>query len=193
MDVPAALLTQLARLATSVGLDPEILHLPLTILVTDLRAAVPSFRGLQVIIVNSGQPITLTDLLPAGTDGAALASLRVPLSLIGPDHDGGSRVVFYAGTPGAFVDLAADLSYVLEATTSRDGETSRRLVLDADLPSNAVVSGLTGLAELSAVNRAVGILIDRGHTRDHAYAILQRAAAWAGVKTHVFAARMLGR
>ena len=212
MDIPAALLKHLAGLASSIGLDPDFLHRPLTTLATDLRAAVPSYRGLQVIVVQNGQTVTLTDLLPSEADGAVLTSVRVPLSLLGPDHDEDSRVILYAGTPGAFVDLAADLGCALRASTMTiqpDGDQAdsdigypvrashdqvlRRLVLDGDLQPSIEVSGLTGLAKLSAVNRAVGILIDRGHTPDAAYAILRRAAASAGVETHTFAARMLGR
>jgi hypothetical protein len=212
VDIPAALLNHLARLASSIELDPEVLQTPLKNLVGDLRAAVPSYRGLQMIIVHTGQPVTFTDLLPAETDGIVMTSLRVPLGLLGPDHDGGSRVTFYAGTPGSFVDLAADLSYALKASVTtvhpdgdhdgsdRDGQAGvphtgadLRLLLDADLPPKVAFSGLTGLAELSGINRAIGILIDRGHTPDHAYDILRAGAAAAGVAIHVFATRMLGR
>jgi hypothetical protein len=207
VDIPAALLSHLAQLASSIGLDAEILHLPLRNMVTDLRVVVPSYRGLQMIIVHSGQPVRLTDLLPAETDGAVMTSLRMPLGLLGPEHDGGSRVIFYAGTPGAFVDLAADLGYVLKAAVrtdhldgdgaasgaAADAEAPLGLVLDGDLLPNVEAPGLTGLSELSAVNRAIGMLIDRGHNAGDAYDILRRAAVAAGVATHVFAARMLGR
>jgi len=207
VDIPAALLNHLAQLASSIGLDAEILHLPLRNMVTDLRVVVPSYRGLQMIIVHSGQPVGLTDLLPAETDGAAMTSLRMPLGLLGPEHDGGSRVIFYAGTPGAFVDLAADLGYVLKAAVRTDhldgdgaasdaaayAEAPFGLVLDGDLPPNVEASGLTGVSELSAVNRAIGMLIDRGHNAGDAYDILLRAAAAAGVAIHVYDARMLAR
>jgi hypothetical protein len=213
VDIPAALLSHLARLASSIELDPNVLQAPLKNLVGDLRAAIPSYRGLHMIILHTGQPVTLTDLLPAETDGVVRTSLRVPLGLLGPDDDGGSRVTFYAGTPGSLVDLAADLSYALKAsvtTVHPDGDHDAldgdgqavvpppraphlRLLLDADLPPKVEVSGLTGLAELSAINRAVGILIDRGHTPDDAYDILRRAAAAVGKETHVFAARILRR
>jgi hypothetical protein len=67
------------------------------------------------------------------------------------------------------------------------------IVLDADVLRSTSVSGLTGLSELSAVNRAVGILIDQGHDLDHAYDTLRQGARTAGVEVHVYAARMLGR
>jgi len=209
--IPAALLNHLAQLASSIGLDVEVLQTPLKSLVWDLRAAIPSYRGLQMIIVHTGQPVTLTDLLPAESDGRVLTSLRLPLVLLGPDHDGGSRVTFYASIPGAFVDLAADLGYALETSVTTvpdgqdhagsdlDGQTAAHpedqlgLLLDGDLLQNAEVSGLTGLAELSAVSRALGILIDRGHDPGGAYDSLLRAAAAGGVAAHVYAAQMLGR
>jgi hypothetical protein len=212
VDVSTALLIHVSELASSIGLDTEALHVPLKALVGDLCAAVPSYRGLQLTIVDGGQPVILTDLLPTEADGAVLSSLRVPLSTVGPDHDDGSRVIFYAGTPGALVDLAADLSYVLKtsvitasasgqrANSNGDGLAEPRqmqaapaLVLDADVPRSTSVSGLTGLSELSAVNRAVGMLIDQGHDLDHAYDRLRREATTAGVEVHVYAARMLGR
>jgi hypothetical protein len=207
VDIPTALLYQLAQFANSVGLDAEILHLPLTNLVADLRAVIPSYRGLQVMILSSDQPVTLTELIPQQTDGAVTTSLRVPLGLLGPGHDEGSRIIFYASTPGAFVDLAADLGYVLKAAVRTDhldgdgaasdaapyAEPPRSLALDGDLPPNLEASGLGGLSELTAVNRAIGILIDRGHNAGDAYGILRRGAVATGVATHVFAARMLGR
>jgi hypothetical protein len=207
VDIPKALFNQLAQFANSVGLDAEILHLPLTNLVADLRVVIPSYRGLQVTILFSDQPVTLTELIPQQTDGAVTTSLRVPLSLLGPGHDEGSRIIFYASTPGAFVDLAADLGYVLKAAVRTDhldghgaasdaatsAELPISLVLDGDLSPDLADSGLTGLPELSSINRALGILIDRGHNAGDAYDILRLEATAAGVATHVFAARMLMR
>jgi hypothetical protein len=207
VDISTALFNQLAQFANSVGLDAEILHLPLTNLAAHLRAVIPSYRGLQVTILFSDQPVTLTELIPQQTDGAVTTSLRVPLSLLGPGHDEGSRIIFYASTPGAFVDLAADLGYVLKAAVRTDhldgdgaasdaapyAELPISLVLDGDLSPDLADSGLTGLPELSSINRALGILIDRGHNAGDAYDILRLEATAAGVATHVFAARMLRR
>ena len=212
MGVSTALLIHVSELARSIGLDTDALHVPLKALVGDLRAAVPSYRGLQLTIVHGGQPVILTDLLPTEADGAVLSSLRVPLSAVGSDHDDGSRVIFYAGTPGALVDLAADLSYVLKTSVITASASSQRadsngdgraepgqmhaapaIVLDADVLRSTSVSGLTGLSELSAVNRAVGILIDQGHDVDDAYDTLRQGARTAGVEVHVYAARMFVR
>jgi hypothetical protein len=209
VDVPTALLSDLAQLADSVDLDAALLQTPLSALVGELRAAVGSYRGLQLTVVRDGQPVTLTDISDPDEDGSIVTSLRVPLSVLGSSHDARSRVVFYASVAGSLVDLATDLGYVLKTATIaddpkpdgavRDGEGQARpahvrppvLLLDADVPPNPAVSGLTGLSEMSAVDRAVGIMIERGHHPDVAYDALSEQAATAGVETYVYAVQVL--
>jgi hypothetical protein len=211
VEVPTALLSDLTKLADGVGLDAGLLQAPLKALVAELRAAVGSYRGLQLIIVRDGQPVTLTDVSGPDEDGSITTSLRVPLSLLGPAYDGGSRVVFYASLAGSLIDLATDLGHVLKTATItaddpdrdravRDGDgragsahvRSPVLLLDADVPPNPAVSGLVGLSEMSTVDRAVGIMIERGHHPDVAYDALTEQAAAEGVETHVYAVHMLG-
>lgn len=72
-----------------------------------------------------------------------------------------ARLIFYAGTAGAFVDLAADLEYAL-TEERRDGSVGAAIELDRDLPPRTTETGLTGLEELSLLNRASGVLIGRG-------------------------------
>jgi hypothetical protein len=210
VDVPTALLSDLTELANGVGLAAGRLQAPLKALVGELRAAVGSYRGLQLTIVRDGQPVTLTDVSGPDEDGSITTSLRVPLSLLGPSYDGGSRVVFYASLAGSLIDLAADLGHVLRTATImvddpdrdggvRDGDgragpaqvRTPVLLLDADVPPNPAVSGLVGLPEMSAVDRAVGIMIERGHHPDVAYDALIEQAAVAGVDTHVYAVQIL--
>jgi hypothetical protein len=209
VDVPTALLSDLAQLADSVDLDAALLQTPLSALVGELRAAVGSYRGLQLSFVRDGQPVTLTDISDPDEDGSIVTSLRVPLSVLGSSHDARSRVVFYASVAGSLVDLATDLGYVLKTATItddpkpdgavRDGEGQARpahvrppvLLLDGDVPPNPAVSGLTGLSEMSAVDRAVGIMIERGHHPDVAYDTLSEQAATAGVETYVYAVQVL--
>jgi len=210
VDVPTALLSDLTELANGVGLAVGPLQAPLKALVGELRAAIGSYRGLQLTIVRDGQPVTLTDVSGPDEDGSITTSLRVPLSLLGPSYDGGSRVVFYASVAGSLIDLAADLGHVLRTATImaddpdrdggvRDGDgragpaqvRSPVLLLDADVPPNPAVSGLIGLSEMSAVDRAVGIMIERGHHPDVAYDALNEQAAVAGVDTHVYAVQIL--
>ncbi|HWJ52434.1 MAG TPA: ANTAR domain-containing protein, partial [Propionibacteriaceae bacterium] len=51
-------------------------------------------------------------------------SLRVGFAALGPGFDGESGVVFYAATPGAFVDLAADFGYALDTPITTASSTA---------------------------------------------------------------------
>ena len=218
MDFPTALLRDLLELSASIGVGEGdgAIDARLGALVSAVRAAVPSYRGLQVTVYDSGHPMSLTSFLPT-EDGEITTSLRLPFAVFSPQLDARNRVIFYAATPGAFVDLAADLGHALGAPTilsepgpdrithpedgrqqddSLNGKQVDRagagaIVLDADLPPHTVVSQLTGLHEVSTINRAVGILIDRGHHPDDAHAALRRHAAAAGLDTPSYAARLL--
>lgn len=224
MDLPTALLRELLDLSASVDGRGD-LGARLTGLVTALRAAVPSYRGLYLTVHDNGQPVSLTSFLPT-TDGDITTSMRLPFAALASGFDPQSRVIFYASTPGAFIDLAADLGHALHAPTilsphspdlaeppdggeqpgdghhgdghqvdghQVDGQGVGVIVLDADLPPHTLVSQWTGLHEVSTINQAVGMLIDRGHDPDDAHAALHRHAAAAGVDTHIYAARLLRR
>ena len=211
MDFPTVLLRDLLQLSSSIGLDDDALGAPLVTLVGELKAAVPSYRGLHLTIAENGYPVSLTAFHPSQDDDSIKTSLRVGFAALGPGFDGGSRVVFYAATPGAFVDMAADFAYALDTSTTtqrhpaRSDDSSDRhiqhsrdrcdghrpIVLDADLPPPTTTSGLVGPDQVSTVDRAVGIMIDHGHHPDHAHATLRRDAAAAGVEPHIYAARLV--
>jgi hypothetical protein len=212
VDFPTALLRDLLHLSSSVELDEDELGARLAALVTALRAAVASYRGMYLTVVEGDQPVSLS-AFHSTEDGAITTSLRLPFAALAPGFDVGSRVVFYAASPGAFVDLAADLGHALHAPiifdcprqrltespegdgqhgdNPRDGHES--IVLDADLPPTTLVSRLTGLGDASTINRAVGMLIDQGHHPDRAHATLHRHAVTAGVEPDIYAARLLRR
>jgi len=139
----------------------------LDVLVDDLSAAVSSFLGLRMTLHPLDEcPVTLTtmDTDPLMAGACLSLSLGRPTS---ESQDG--TVVFYAGNPGAFVDLAADLQRV-----------HGQVHLDDQLPSAGDRTdrpGITGLAEHSVVNQAIGVLITRGHIPGEAYAELRRRAA----------------
>ena len=148
------------------GTDLETI---LDVLVDDLSAAVSSFLGLRMTLQLDGVPVTLT-AMDAGLAVTAGASLTLPLGR-STDEGPGGTVVFYARHPGAFVDLAADLQRVHDP----DGQ----VYLDDHLPSAGDQprwAGITGLAELSVVNQAIGVLITRGHSPAEAHAELRRRA-----------------
>jgi hypothetical protein len=207
VDLPAALLAHLQDLTASIGQDDQDLDDTLAALTTALRSTANSYSGLQLTIVESQWPVTLTAFTDSH-DQPVRTSLRLPLGLVSRRVDGESRVVFFAGTPGAFTDLAADLSHALggipvdQASLAADGVDHRgtrvdghrkSIKLDADLPPLSRTSGLTGLAELTALNRAIGILVDQGHDIEQAHQLLRRDAAAAGVEPQIYAARIMRR
>jgi hypothetical protein len=148
------------------GLTQESVELEklLTALAEAVKSAAPSYRGLALTLIIDKQPVSLTSAEVGNTSDIA-TSLRLSLAWI-PSLGAGSRITFYASTPGTFVDLAADLAFVLGSESLR---------LDEDMPS-ALVSDLTGVGRLSAINRAVGVLISHGHTTDSAQRELRHTA-----------------
>jgi hypothetical protein len=210
VDVPTALLRDVFHLTSTLGVDGDDLRARLIALSADLKAAIPSYRGLQVTILVPPQPVDLVLFLPPEDGEQVTTSLRLPLAVLGPGFDTASQVVFYAVSPGAFVDLAADLSYALNLPTAtgpvepgiarRDGDGQRgshrparshAIALDADLPPSRLSSGLIGLSELSTINQAFGVLIEQGEHPDRVHAALVERASRDGVAIHVYAARLL--
>ena len=207
MDLPAALLAHLQDLTASIGQDDQDLDDTLATLTAALQSTVDAYCGFQLTLVENQWPVTLTAFsdghhVPVGT------SLRLPLVFVSPPVDPESRVVFFAATPGAFTELAADLSYALrgipvdQTSPAVDGvdqrgirgnDQRRAIELDADLPPLSRVSELTGLAELTVLNRAIGMLVDQGHDIEEAHQLLRRDAAAAEVEPHIFATRILRR
>jgi hypothetical protein len=207
VDLPATVLTHLQDLTVSIGDDDQDLDDTLAALTAALRATAATYCGLRLTIVESQWPVTLTAFTD-GHDAPVGTSLRLPLALVSPTADTESRVVFFAITAGAFTDLAADLSYALggvpvdQASAAVDGVDQRgihvdgrrgAIELDVDLPLLSRVSGLTGLAELTVLNRAIGMLVAQGHDIEQAHQLLRRDAAAARVEPHVYAAGILRR
>jgi hypothetical protein len=205
VDLPAAVLVHVQNLTASIGQDDRDLSDTLVALTMALRSTATSYCGFQLTIVENQWPVTLT-VFTDGHDVPVGTSLRLPLGLVSRTVDGESRVVFYAGIPGALTDLAADLSHALGGITVEQpsiaaddadrrgprGDGHRRVIeLDADLPPVSRRSGLTGLVELTVLNRAIGMLVDQGHDIEQAHHVLRRDAASAGVETHIYAARIL--
>jgi hypothetical protein len=205
VDLPAAVLAHVQNLTASIGQDDRDLSDTLAALATALRSTATSYCGFQLTVVGNQWPVTLT-AFDDGHDAPIGTSLRIPLGLVSRMVDGESRVVFFAGTPGAFTDLAADLSHALggipvngRSSTANNADDHgtrvdghRKVIdLDIDLLPASRTSGLTGLAELTVLNRALGMLIQQGHDIEQAHHLLRREAAAAGVEPHIYAARIL--
>ena len=123
-----------------------------------LFAAVPSGLGLSITIRVGLPAVTVTTLEGTAT---VESSLWVPLpSLLA---ESGSAVVFYAGTPGALVDLAADLQWALHLP-------AEAMLLDRHLTPPSGADPIAGLPEMSVIHRALGALLAQGRTPDAAAA-----------------------
>jgi hypothetical protein len=97
----------------------------------------------------------------------------------------GVTLILYAAAPGTFVDLAADLAW-LTAQTLTEFAFDEHLTLP-DGPDTA--------AQLQAaceINQAIGVLIGRGHTPEHADRQLDIRAADDRTDRHRAAQRILG-
>ena len=170
MDTPTLLIDDIRDLFSDLAVPDGVAEQPveleksLTALTQAVKSAAPSYRGLALTLIIDKQPVTVTSAEPGNTSDIA-TSLRLSLAWV-PSLGADSRITFYASTPGTFVDLAADLAFALHRRSIR---------LDEDIPS-ALVSDLTGAGRLSAINKAVGVLISHGHTPDSAQRELRHTA-----------------
>lgn len=209
MDESTDLLTAFRHLEPTS--EESSLASALDALILALDGAVASYHGLELTLQSHGHPLVLNSvaLRPDGRPGAecrpgeAVTSLRLPLDLLDVGFEPGSQLVVYAAVPGALVDLAADLEYVLNPTADSspvgsptggralgaepDASTSPHVVLNADLPAHPSRPGLRGLPELSSIAQAEGVMIERGHHPDEVSDTLRRQAAAAGLAPYAFA------
>ena len=166
MDISAALAVQLAVLTQALDNPGIDLEAELRTFTTDIKRAVASYTGMTMTIALDGHAVSFTVHDDATTKPTT--SLLVPLAALAPT-DAASTLLLYAATPGAFVDLAADLSYAL-------GIGAAALVLDGHLEPPADSAWLSGLEDHSAINQAIGVLIGDGHTPESAHDELHRLA-----------------
>lgn len=155
-------------------------------LTDDAARAVRSFLGVSITVTLDGQDVTLTSTSEMLEPADIRSTLRVPLSAIDPQLVG--TVVFYAGRTDALVALADELRAMVPAPSQDE------VLLDAaadPLTSAEIVSGVTGAQDLAAVNRAIGLLIGRGHPPDDARAELERLARIQGDQVAVVARQLL--
>jgi hypothetical protein len=136
-----------------------------------VRLTVESYLGMRITLICQGHSLTVTAMERSPDQGEIAASARLPLAAL-TGAEPGSMIVFYAAHAGAFLDLAADLSFEL-------GVRLDRLSIEDPHLGPPVLSGITGLSDLSQVNQALGILIGRGHTHEGARTELRRLARLA--------------
>jgi hypothetical protein len=140
-------------------------------------AAIGSYLGLTVSI-SGPAALCLTVWAPGKPTPVIRASLRIPMPNVGAGTgvDGaavGVDLVVYAGRAGAFVDVAADLSWLTGRDLS-DFDLDEHLHLPVDPDDTRT------LLTASLIDQAIGVLIGRGHTLDQARRELDVHAARTG-------------
>ncbi len=183
MDHPVDPFTVIEVMLRRSGLDGAGLQDQTADLAWALGNAIPSLLGFTISLGIDGTPVIVQVATRSDESSAAGSSLHLPLAWM-PDH-AGSSLTFYASTPGAFVDLAADLAF---AIGPRHG-----IVLDGNLDALPRAPAVFGLAGLSVVNRAVGMLIERGLEPDTAMAELEHRSAHENLTVPEAAAELIAR
>jgi hypothetical protein len=105
------------------------------------------------------------------------------LSLPGVGRNSPSGVVAFATAPGAFVDLAANISFA-------HGLRGSELLLDRHIPASDHRCGFSGLRE-ATVNRAIGVLVGSGQSLRQAEAGLQRLADQSEITVQAQSERLI--
>jgi hypothetical protein len=175
MELSAALARDLALLSDAIDDDSAAggtrvdLAASLTSTVRAAQAAVESFVGLAVLTGPHETDLRFTVLHDGASPADVRSSLRVPFRAASAD-DPAPAVIFFASTPGAFVDLAADIAWLT-------GREPIELALDEHLDLSDDLDSAGTVAALSAVDQAVGVLLAHGRTPEQARADLARRAA----------------
>ncbi|BBY38918.1 hypothetical protein MMAN_30520 [Mycobacterium mantenii] len=185
MNLTAALAADLGILTAALDKPGVDVAHSLRQLAADATAAVPTFLGLSVAVAGSDPPFTLTAFVEGAGTGDVRTSLRLALSGVG---DVGLLpavvLVLYAGSPGTFVDLAADLAWLTARPLSD-------FVLDQHLLAPAEQCSATNPFEDSVINQAIGALIGQGYTPEQAERHLTAEGAAAGLSRHAVGLRIL--
>jgi hypothetical protein len=187
MPISAPLAAALASLTEALDEPGSDIAATVEQLGADARVAVHSYLGLTISVPTDGDPVSFTALTGPGPAEPMPTSLRMGLP---PGADPGAAdgstmsLILYAGIPGAFVDLAADLSWLT-------GTSSDAFVLDQDLTLPTDTIGAYGLTTRSIINQAVGVLLGSGYDIEQAHQHIDRLAADAGTDRRTAAAGVL--
>jgi hypothetical protein len=183
VELSDAVAADLAALSASLEEPGADLALLVQRLGDSCALAVPSYLGVSISLAVGSMPLSFSVLEEFLDPSEILTSVMFALSPI-DEHGSGSQVILYAGTLGAFVDLAADLTYALGA--GPDAVQLDQHLTPADLARRDV-----GLTAISRRNQALGILLDRGHDLDDALTELQRHAGREGISLDMVAQRLI--
>ncbi len=162
MKLPAVLAADLAMLTEALDEPDSNIEQTVQRLATDAASVTPTFAGLTAGVYTDGRWTAVTTGHDAAVPADVVASVRIPLTER-------AYVILYATRPGAFVDLAADLSWLT-------GRPLAEFVLDADVAELAATVAADALRTGRTIDQAIGVLIGRGHTPEEAVAELERLA-----------------
>lgn len=184
MAITAAAAADLAVLARG-GEPASDLAETVRRLAADVGAAVRSYLGLVLIVTGGEPPTRLMVVDTVAKPAAALTSLALAVPSTSVDHpDDHATLVLYAGDAGAFVDLAADLSYLT-------GLAPDDFAIDQDLAAFGAPRAGATMRSRSILDQAIGVLIGRGNTCEQADAELDARAAADARTRHDVAASIL--
>jgi hypothetical protein len=184
MKIGAALAADLAILTAALDEPEADLLRSVHQLGVDAQAAVPSYLGLSLTVEGSDPPFTFTTL-EHGTDDEVRTSLRLTLSGVGAGRASPAvALILYARTPGTFVDLSADLTWLT-------GRPRSDFALDQHLCGLGGADAGTHLRTASVINQAIGVLIGRGYTPGRAHRELDTRADVAGTDRYAAARSIL--
>ena len=183
MEINAALAAELAVLTEALDAPGADIAGSLLRLASEARAAVASYRGLMVVIPGD-PPIALTAFEDGAATGDVHASLMLTSASVGRNARPRVSLVLFAAVPGAFVDLAADLTWMT-------GHPLTDVILDQHLPVRVDDQAGDTLQKASVINQALGVLIFRGYTPEQADFELAARAAEAGTDRHRAAVHLL--
>lgn len=173
VELTAALAADLDLLAVALD-DPGIdLRKHLHLLVADIRLAVRSYLGLTMTVRAGDSEVHVAVWEDAARQEDARSSLMIvlpPVERVDMAEPG--ELLLYAGRSGAFVDMAADLSWLT-------GKHLTDYVLDEHLGAVDTSSKLPSLAASSTINQAIGVLIGAGWNAANAVIELDRRATYA--------------
>lgn len=190
MRLPLSLADRLQALCAH-GPEPHDLARGVNELLNLARRAVPSCLGLSLTLERGGPPLTMTALVPvAGEEpvGSSLA-LRLPSRQVQDvSSNGGAVLILYAAARGAFDHVTADLLALLDLDPGR-------ATVDGHLTLPGLVAAVEDFTErlddLGAVDRALGVLLDRGFLQADGRCEIDRLAAVGAVSIPTAARSLL--
>ena len=166
------LLNALASLTDGLD-DPLIdLHERVSELVVALAHSIDSLVSVALTVVVDHRPYSVT--VPVGSGSLAVSSVSIPLGA--PSEPAtGSRLVLWAGAPGAFDELIADVSSAMDCDPTTF-DTVTHLPARTAFGGSHAVDMHQDLEDRSAIDQALGVLLERGLTmREAGRHLTQRA------------------